>query len=145
MFARLFLREGCAAQCRYMRATLCTWLRGYRGRLRRALIRPHPLFSYCRARCFAQHSARVVVVSTSKPKWRTNTARRCMQCGRAHTQAPKAPHISNPAQSELLDIRPGVSFRRLCGVRPAHGRRFRSAFDSRGPCAELVQYSAGHA
>jgi len=62
---------------------------------------------------------------------------------RPHKNTESTTHIK-PSSVGLARYTPG-SFRRLYGVRPAHGRRFRSAFDSHGPCAELVQYSAGHA
>jgi len=53
-----------------------------------------------------------------------------------------APSYMHQFDGALLDIRPRVSFRQLCGVQPACRRRFRSAFDSHGACADFVPRGA---
>jgi len=55
---------------------------------------------------------------------------------------PLTPPVTHPKDGALLYICPGVSFRCLCGVRPAHMRRLRRASHSHEACAEFMQRGA---
>ena len=73
-----------------------------------------------------QRGVAAAAVGTSTPRG----------CTVSVSQRPRA-YSNSTAHSSIYG--PGVSFRRLCGVRPARRRRFRSAFDSHGASFEFAQ------